>query len=210
MPEIVFYCSHERPDVANVSERRNLTNRSAFDMQYAVCRHRVNPDDIEARDERVLAVARFLAEHLTITLRSAKQLKLTGIDNRSEKDRRIFGPLPTIEWDFDMLRFSQTPAQYLRLEAQSIIDLHAREGIVKAELNGAVLDFAQFERETVRARASRLNGKKGGRPQANPDRKMTRMGISIYADQQDRLKGVNLSELVRELLDTHIAKLPNL
>lgn len=214
MNEIVFYCSPERPDVVERDYAYTLNGHTAGSTEKAICRHAVNPADIEARDERVLEVARWLAEHLTSTLRSAQgdaALKLVGIQEYSERERRIFGlpegPLTT-EWDFDMLRVGVSPEQYLREEASRIIDLHAREGIQRAELNGAVLEFGDFERITVRAAASRYNGKKGGRPQADPERKLTRMGVSIYADQQQRLRGENLSELIRRLLDAHIATLP--
>lgn len=211
MSEITFFCSPERPDVTERDYAYTLNGHTAGSTEKATCRHAVNPADIEARDERVLEVARWLAEHLTSTLRDANQLQLVGIQEYSEREWRTFGlpegPLTT-EWDFDMLRVGVSPEQFLRDEASRIIDLHAREGIQYAALSGSELDFGDFERITVRAAASRYNGKKGGRPQSNPERKLTRMGISIYADQQQRLRGENLSELIRTLLDAHIATLP--
>lgn len=211
MNEIVFYCSAERSD-AETSYAYTLNAHTARGMEKATCRHTVNPADIEARDERVLEVARWLAGNLTSTLRGTQgdaALKLVQVDQRSEREKRIFGgAAPVIAWDFDMLRVGVSPEQFLRDEASRIIDLHAREAIQYAALNGSELDFGDFERVTVRAAASRYNGKKGGRPQSNPERKMTRMGVSIYADQQQRLRGENLSELIRTLLDAHIATLP--
>lgn len=190
--EIEFYASKEHPHAeALPSHPRGY--------QHRVVRARVHPDTVKARDERVQTIARWLAQHLTTTRVQAQgEAALSVVSLTGQR----------IEWAFNMLRSHERADQRLVTEAENLMRLHEREGVAYIETHGERLAFTGFARdcsraESARRAASRANGQLGGRPKL--DRETKTRSVSLYEDQLRRLEGVNLSELLRDLLDEHLA-----